>query len=165
MKNTIPRIKFFIVMLIFWFLLNFNFELTTIIFGISISFFVSLFAYEILHDEHGFKYKGIKIHRLIFYMFLLFIEIFKSGITFTINLFKREYVPTIFKIELDLDDPVKVAIVANSITLTPGTITIDIVENTIIVMVLAKPNTPHAELEKPIREKFEKLLMIQEKKI
>jgi multicomponent Na+:H+ antiporter subunit E len=125
---------------------------------------VSLFAYEILHDEHGFKYKGIKIHRLVFYMFLLFIEIFKSGITFTINLFKREYVPTIFKIELDLDDPVKVAIVANSITLTPGTITIDIVDNTIIVMVLAKPNTPHAELEKPIREKFEKLLMIKEKK-
>ena len=164
MKNTIPRIKFFIVMLIFWFLLNFNFELTTIIFGISISFFVSLFAYEILHDEHGFKYKGIKIHRLVFYMFLLFIEIFKSGITFTINLLKREYVPTIFKIELDLDDPVKVAIVANSITLTPGTITIDIVDNTIIVMVLAKPNTPHDELEKPIREKFEKLLMIKEKK-
>jgi multicomponent Na+:H+ antiporter subunit E len=164
MKNIIPRIKFFIVMLVLWFLLNFNFELTTILFGITISFFVSLFAYEVLHDEKGFRFKGIKLHRLILYLMVLFVEIFKAAIMYTINLFKRTYVPVVFKIELDLLDPVKVAIVANSITLTPGTISIDIVNHTIYVMVLADPKTPHAELEKPIRAKFEKLLLKEDRK-
>ncbi len=161
MKYTISRIKFFVVMLIFWFLLNFNFELTTIIFGISGSFLVSLFAFEILYDENGFIFRGIKMHRLILYMPFLFIEIFKASFLFIINLFKSEYVATVFKIVLGFDDPIKVAIVANSITLTPGTITIEILDNTIIVMVLAKPNTPREELEKPIREKFEKLLKLR----
>jgi multicomponent Na+:H+ antiporter subunit E len=74
------------------------------------------------------------------------------------NVFKKEFVPVVFKISLDHLDPVRVAIVANSITLTPGTISIEIVNQSIYVMVLAKPNTPLAVLEKPIREKFEKLL-------
>ncbi|MCR3906353.1 MAG: Na+/H+ antiporter subunit E [Tenericutes bacterium] len=164
MKNIIPRIKFFIVMLVFWFILNFNFELTTILFGIIISFFVSIFAYEILHDEHGFRYKGIKIHRLLFYFVVLFIEIFKASFVYIVNLISKQYEPVIFKIVLDLEDPVQVAIVANSITLTPGTITVDIVDHTIFVMVLAKPGATRAELEKPIREKFEKLLKIKEDK-
>jgi len=159
MKNIIPRIKFFIVMLALWFLLNFDFKLTTILFGIIISFFVSLFAYEVLHDDKGFRFKGIKVHRLIIYLFVLFIEIFKASILYTMNLFKKTYVPVVFKITLDKLDPVKVAIVANSITLTPGTITVDIVNQTIYVMVLADPKTPHEELEKPIRSKFEKLLL------
>ncbi len=165
MKNTFTKIKFFVAMLTLWFLLNFNFELTTIIFGILVSFFVSLLACEVLYDENRYIYSSIKVHRFFIYILLLFIEIFKASFLFIINLFKRDYVPTVFKIVLNFDDPVKVAIVANSITLTPGTITIDIQDNTIIVMVLAKPNTPHEELEKPIREKFEKLLLNKEKKL
>jgi len=164
MKNIISRFKFFIAMLIFWFLLNFNFELTTIVFGIVISLVVSLFAYEVLHDDKGFRFKGVKLHRLVFYLLMLFIEIFRSAILYIINLFKRTYVPVVFKITLDKLDPMKVAIVANSITLTPGTITIDIVNHTIYVMVLADPSTPHEVLEKPIRERFEKLLLQKEKK-
>jgi multicomponent Na+:H+ antiporter subunit E len=164
MNNIIPKLKFFIVMLTLWFLLNFNFELTTIIFGITISFFVSIFTYDILHDEHGFRFKGIKFHKLIIYLFVLFFEIFKASFVYIVNLFKSEFVPVIFKIDLEFDDPVKVAIVANSITLTPGTITVDIHENRIYVMVLAKPSTPVSELEKPIRIKFEKLLSEKENK-
>lgn len=162
MKQFIPRIKFFIVMLLFWFLLNFNFELTTILFGVVISLIVSLFAYEVLHDDKGFRFKGIKLYRLVFYLFILFIEIFKSAFFYIINLFKRTYEPVVFKITLDKLDPVKVAIVANSITLTPGTITVDIVNHTIYVMVLANPATPHEELARPIRERFEKLLITKE---
>ena len=63
-----------------------------------------------------------------------------------------------FKISLAHLDPVRVAIVANSITLTPGTISIEMVDQSIYVMVLAKPGISIESLEKPIREHFEKLL-------
>lgn len=158
MKKLIPRLKFFFAMLILWFLLNFNVELTTILFGIVISFFVTLFAYEILHDNQGFRYKGIRLTLIFYYLFVLFIEIFKSAFIYIKNLIAGGHIPMIFKLQLNELDSVQVAIVANSITLTPGTITVDIVDKTIYVLVLAKPGTTQAELEEPIRSKFERLL-------
>jgi multisubunit Na+/H+ antiporter MnhE subunit len=75
-----------------------------------------------------------------------------------------KFEPVVFKIELDVVDPVLVGIVANSITLTPGTITVDIVDHTIYVLTLAKPGTSQEVLEKPIRQKFEKYFIHKEHK-
>ena len=109
--------------------------------------------------SEGFKRGRLTaIFRLIRYFLTLFIEIFKASYLFSVNVFKKEYVPTVFKISLKHLDPVRVAIVANSITLTPGTISIEIIDQAIYVMVLAKPGTPVKDLERPIRDHFEKLL-------
>ena len=163
MKFIIYRYKIFIVMLFLWFLLNFNFHLKTIITGIIFSAIVSVASFHVLYDENGFMYQSIRVHRLIIYFFILFYEIFKSSFIYVINIIKHNTVPIIFDIVLDVKDPVQVGIIANSITLTPGTITIDINDNIIKVMVLAKPNTPIESLEAPIRNRFEKLLKAKEK--
>lgn len=161
-KNISTRLKFFIVMLILWFLFNFNVELRTIVFGVAISFFVSVFTYEVLYDENGFKFQGVRFGKLFLYFFILFYEIFKSSILYVINLAKKTYEPVVFKLTLDHLTPIQVAIVANSITLTPGTISIEVVGHTIFVMVLADPNTSHEALAKPIRDRFEKFLIEKE---
>jgi multicomponent Na+:H+ antiporter subunit E len=161
-KNITSKLKFFIFILILWFLFNFNFELRTIVFGVVISIFVSLFTYEVLYDEHGFKFKGVRLGKLFLYFFILFFEIFKSSFLYVINLFKRNYEPVVFKITLDHLTPIQVAIVANSITLTPGTISIEVINKTIFVMVLADPNTNHQTLAKPIKDRFEKFLLEKE---
>lgn len=162
MKNIVSKFKFFIFILALWFLFNFNFELRTIIFGVFISFFVSIFTYEVLYDENGFKFKGVHFGKLFLYFFVLFFEIFKSSILYVINLFKRNYEPVVFKITLDHLTPIQVAIVANSITLTPGTISIEVINKTIFVMVLADPNTDHKTLAMPIKDRFEKFLLEKE---
>lgn len=158
------RYKLFLVMLLFWFLLNFNFEIETIIFGVLFSAFVTIAAFGVLHDENGFLYHSIKLHRLLLYILVLFREIFKSSLIYVVNLLKNTHKPVVFDIVLDIDDPVQVGIIANSITLTPGTISIDINQNVIKVMMLAKPGTPQEELEAPIRNTFEKLLKGRGKK-
>jgi multisubunit Na+/H+ antiporter MnhE subunit len=127
-----------------------------------ISFFVSQFTYEVLYDEDGFKFKGVHFGKLLLYFFVLFFEIFRSSILYVINLFKRNYEPVVFKITLDHLTPIQVAIVANSITLTPGTISIEVINKTIFVMVLANPNTDHQTLARPIKNRFEKLLLEKE---
>ena len=164
MKQFIPRIKFFIVMLLFWFLLNFNFQVETIIFGFVFSSLVAIAAFNVLYDENGFLYHSIKLHRLLVYIVVLFFEIFKASLVYVLNLLKSTHKPVVFDLVLDVDDPVQVGIIANSITLTPGTISIDINKNTIKVMMLAKPGTPQEELEAPIRNTFESLLKGRVKK-
>jgi multicomponent Na+:H+ antiporter subunit E len=152
------RYKLFLFVLVFWFVINWNFHLETIIFGLLTATLVTVASKGVLYDTKGFIYHGIKIHRIILYIFVLFIEIFKSTFHYIKAVITGKYEPILFKIELELLDPVQIGIVANSITLTPGTISVDIIGHSILVMTIAKPGTDQKELEKPIREKFEWLL-------
>jgi len=145
-------------MTVFWFLLTLSVDLTNIIMGVFISLMVSIFASKVLRDGDKLLFKGIKIHKMIAYMIVLIFEIFKSALVYIYNLVAHHYQPVVFEMVLDVEDPVSVGIIANSITLTPGTITIDATDNKITVLTLAKPGTPISELERPIREKFEKYL-------
>ncbi|TVP84596.1 MAG: hypothetical protein EA375_06295 [Acholeplasmataceae bacterium] len=164
MKFVRMHYKLFIVLLAFWFLLTLNITLENIIIGVILSLMVTLATHNVLYDENGFLYRGINFFRLIKYLGVLFIEIFKASFRYIFNLLSHRYEPVIFKVELDLVDPMQVGIIANSITLTPGTITVDIVGSTIFVMTLAKPGTDHALLAKPIKARFEHMLKSKEDK-
>ncbi|MDX9691135.1 MAG: Na+/H+ antiporter subunit E [Acholeplasmataceae bacterium] len=152
------RYKLFLFVLAFWFVINWNFRIETILFGFFTAMLVTIASKGVLYDTKGFIYHGVKLHRLVIYLFVLFLEIFKSTINYVKAVITGKYEPIVFKIQLDLLDPVQIGIVANSITLTPGTISVDIIGNTILVMTLAKPGADPKLLEKPIREKFELLL-------
>jgi multisubunit Na+/H+ antiporter MnhE subunit len=160
MTFILRRYKLFLFLLIFWFLLAQNFRIETIIAGILICFAVTIATYNVLYDEAGYLYGGIKLRRLVIYIIFLFKEIYKASFYYVYNLLRHRYEPVIFDIELDVDDPVLVGIISNSITLTPGTITIDTdtKNHVITVMTLAKPGTPAEDLERPIKESFERLL-------
>lgn len=164
MEYLKKRYKLFLFMLVFWLLLNFNVKWDTLIFGVIFSSVTTIIAYPVLFDEKGFRYHGIYIHKMILYFFVLFIEIFKSAFQYMLNIFSKQYEPRLFMITLDVTDPIQVGIVANSITLTPGTISVEIVEHSIYVLTLAKKETTQEELERPIREKFERFFKEKEKK-
>ena len=152
------RYKLFVFILVFWFVINWNLRIETIFFSIVTATLVTVASKGVLYDTKGFIYHGIKIHRILLYLLVLFVEIFKSTIRYVHAVISGKYEPVVFKINLDLMDPVQVGIVANSITLTPGTISVDVNKQTITVMTLVKPGTDIKTLEKPIRDKFEILL-------
>lgn len=152
------RWPFFVTILGLWFLFNFNFRLETIVFGFIISVLMTIFAANVLYDDKGFRFQKIKIGYLVLYIFVLFVEIFKSAFKYIISIIKRDYEAVVFVMCLDISDPIEVGMVANSITLTPGTVTIDVNGSDITVMSIAKKGTPVTELEKPIRARFERLL-------
>ncbi|MFH5881112.1 Na+/H+ antiporter subunit E [Liberiplasma polymorphum] len=154
------RYKLFMVLLVFWFLLAQNFRIETIIAGMFICAAVTIATYNVLYDDKGYMYHSIKIRTILVYVVFLFVEIYKASFTYAFNLLAHHYEPVIFDIILDVEDPILVGIISNSITLTPGTITIDTdtEKHVITVMTLAKPGATAEELEKPVREKFERLL-------
>ena len=154
------RYKLFFALLLFWFILQLNFRIETVVAGILICGLITVMSHNVLYDDEGYLYHAIKLRTVVVYVMFLFVEIYKASFLYVFNLLAHHYEPVIFNIKLDVEDPVLLGIISNSITLTPGTITIDTDSEsfTITVLTLAKPGTTAEELEKPIREKFEKLL-------
>jgi multisubunit Na+/H+ antiporter MnhE subunit len=129
-----------------------------------VSFFVTEMSYDVLYDDNGYFYHGIRFRTLLRYIVSLFVEIYKAGFTYIIHLISGQYEPVVFTVVLKLKDDVMLGIIANSITLTPGTISIkvDTKHHMITVMTIAKKGTPLHELERPIHETFEDLLIKEE---
>jgi len=152
------RWPYFITMLGLWFVFHLQFDLKILIAGIIVSFGMTLFTSSVVYDTQGFKYKGLSFKVLINYFFVLIGEIFKSAWSYVLTIFHRNFDIVVFDLKLSFYDPIKVAFVANSITLTPGTVTVDVNDNVITIMAVVQRGTKQAEIEAPIRERFEALL-------
>ena len=74
------------------------------------------------------------------------------------TIFHQRFEVVVFDMVLSFTDPIKVALVANSITLTPGTVSVDVNKHTITVMAFVDKGTTQAQIEAPIRQRFESLL-------
>lgn len=74
-----------------------------------------------------------KIFYAIAYFIVLIIEIIKATIDVALRTLNGKVEPEIIEIETELKRPISQVILANSITLTPGTLSIDVdTENCII---------------------------------
>ncbi|WP_051617101.1 Na+/H+ antiporter subunit E [Desulfonatronovibrio hydrogenovorans] len=115
-----------------WLILSGHFDLEHIIYGaLSVALVVWL-NYRVRHIpmSNGDCLSGscIIVHRLILYLFWLVIQIVKSG-TFVayLTLHPRMPInPMIVRFRSSLPNPLAKVILGNSITLTPGTLTVDI---------------------------------------
>lgn len=131
----------YVVFLLLWILLNGQFTLEIVLFGLVIAgalyaFVCKFLDYSVEKDKLLFR----KLPYIFAYILILIWEIIKSNIS-AIRLalsFQREVDPVIVRFQTDLkSDAAKVAL-ANSITLTPGTITVSVEGNTFTVHCLDK---------------------------
>ncbi len=129
----------YVVFLLLWILLNGQFTLEIVLFGLVIAgalyaFVCKFLDYSVEKDKLLFR----KLPYIFAYILILIWEIIKSNIS-AIRLalsFQREVDPVIVRFQTDLkSDAAKVAL-ANSITLTPGTITIGLEGDELIVHAL-----------------------------
>ena len=145
-------------MLGLWFVFHLQFDLKILIAGLVASLAMTLFTSSVVYDQSGFKFKNISLWLLIRYLFVLIIEIFKSSWSYILTIFHQRYEVVVFELVLAFHDPLKVALVANSITLTPGTVSVDVNDHIITVMAFVDKGTTQTQIEAPIRQRFEALL-------
>jgi len=130
----------FILLFLLWLILNGRITLEILIFGFGISALIYLFMCKFM--RFSIK-KDLRLMRNvgygIAYFFVLLKEIFISNFkVMAIILFKRiPITPAITEVRVDLEDKVSKVILANSITLTPGTITVKIEGNVFTVHCLS----------------------------
>ncbi len=82
-----------------------------------------------------------RIYYAIAYLVVLIIEIIKSTIDMSLRIFKSKgFEPIVIDIDTELKRPISQTILANSITLTPGTLSVDLdSENQVIKVAVIAP--------------------------
>lgn len=147
MKNNVEKekrqnpslcnwVELFVILLAGWLILSGIFELKFIIYGVMTAGIISLLCFRSFYMKgvHSDRYYFL-IHvnpiRLFIYFLWLLKEIVKSSFSVTWNVYrgKKSLHPQIVWFQANYDNPAARALLANSITLTPGTVTVDIQED------------------------------------
>ena len=121
-----------IFLFVLWLMLSGRTEIKFIVMGVGFSLLTSFVCAPFLtvkNQRNGQEYflLRVNIFKLFVYFFWLLKEIFVSGLEVTRLVFKKcDLQPRIVYFRMDYDNPTASALLAASITLTPGTITLDI---------------------------------------
>ncbi|MCR5766871.1 MAG: Na+/H+ antiporter subunit E [Lachnospiraceae bacterium] len=116
----------FLLLTLLWIVFNGRFTIEVLLFGVAISGLICFFLVRFLGYSFRKELRALKIlPDLIIYIFVLLIEIIKANFTvMKLILFKaREIEPVVVHFHTDLKSRYAKVLLANSITLTPGTIT------------------------------------------
>lgn len=132
-----PKTKFpavvstFCLCFAFWLLLTWSFKTQELAAGAAVSLAVALLASRFfIHEKAFWLLNPAKFGALFVYVFVFLGELIKANIDVARRCFGgcTNVNPGIVKVPVDLEGDYARAMLANSITLTPGTITLDIAE-------------------------------------
>ena len=130
-------IVYFVVLSLLWYILSGYLKPLLLFFGLISVLFVSWMSYRARAiDSDTFPLKLLL--RLPFYWLWLTKEIIKSGLTTTKIIWSNNYSPQLIKIKASQKNSTGIANYANAITLTPGTVTIEVEKNDLLVHALSK---------------------------
>jgi len=152
----------FVLAALIWLALTSSFNLQEVITGISISFILSL----LLSSRYlELKLPPVSFKRIAFsiiYIIILFKEIIVANfdVAYRVVHPKMPIKPGIVIIKTELKSNIAKMILANSITLTPGTFTLDINDDTLLIHWINVRTENIDEATKAIGERFEKYLRV-----
>jgi len=148
MKKTYGAILLFILLLAFWIVLSFELSFQVVIIGFVASLLVVFFNYDMIFNQSEMsKITFITIYRIIVLVIILVYNIIKSNIEVAkIVLSKKMPIdPGFVTIKQKLKKELNQALYANAITLTPGTLTVDMNHDEIVVHGLLKQQVKDLE--------------------
>jgi multicomponent Na+:H+ antiporter subunit E len=162
-NNKIKNIIYlFIFLIAIWLALTTTFQWQELSVGIFISLVLALFLNK---NYLKLGLPPLSIKRIIFfilYIFVLFIEIIKANFDVAYRVIhpKMPIKPGIIIIKTKLKQDIAKMILANSITLTPGTFTLDIKGDELLIHWIYVRSEKMDESTKIIGQKFEKYLKV-----
>jgi len=129
----------YILFYLFWIILNGRITVEIAVTGLFVSgllyaFMCKFMGWSVKRDIYSLKYASF----MIAYLFVLIKEIIKANLA-TISIIFNERVikePVLVSFDVDIKSPILRVLLANSITLTPGTITVSLEDNHYVVHAL-----------------------------
>ena len=122
----------YILLLLFWIILNGKITAEILVFGVVIA--AAIFWFMCKYLDYSPRYELCVARNTIWiltYFVVLVIEIFKSAIAVYKRVYSKkiEIQPQMVFFDVDIESEFLRFVLANSITLTPGTITVDVDDN------------------------------------
>ncbi|MEA3496346.1 MAG: Na+/H+ antiporter subunit E [Bacteroidota bacterium] len=152
----------FVILLIAWFLLNGNFEIVTVISGIVISALLAIVFCKHCNIFSSIKFTPKAFLYFIIYLFVFIGELIKSNL----DVARRVLTPSlpikpgIVEVKTKLKSKIGRLVLANSITLTPGTLTIEMIDDKLFIHWINVESDDIDEATKQIVQKFENYLEV-----
>lgn len=146
-----------VIMYIFWLLLTASLDWQELVVGLIVSLVTSWASLKISPSDPG---ESPSLKNWILYIPILFIEIVRANIQIAKLVLSPKITinPGFVKIPTKLTSSRKKWFLAHAITLTPGTVTVDILDDHLIVHWINIESNDAETQGKVIKDKFEKAL-------
>lgn len=151
LKRALRDLPYAIMCVIFWCILNEKANLIIILSGLLLGFFSITMGRLLLGYPLQSKKINIKSMRLFIYMIRLIINIYKASLRGIWLIIKGQDQVHMMTKKVNLNEDWQKILLANSITLTPGTIAVDYIGETLLVLT-NEEDLKGAEQEKNIIE-------------
>jgi len=149
-----------IVLMILWLLLTWDLRTPTVIVGFFVSLLVTIITRDILIEELWRFLQPLRFFWFMVYLvnFLWRVLLANLDVAYRVIHPDMPIRPGIVRIKVELKDPLARTILANSITLTPGTLTVDIIDDYYYIHWIYVQTTEEELAKTKIVGSFEKLL-------
>lgn len=145
--------------MIVWVILYENLSLYTVISGLLLGAGAALFANMFLTTEKLTSAYRFNIPMLTVFVVVLIYRIYKAGIEAIPDIIRGRFNTSVIDIETEVPEGMPATTLANSITLTPGTVTIEKKGQKIKVLWLNKKTDDPVEAARIINGSLEKILI------
>ena len=136
-KTRFPAvIATFIACYAFWVLITWSFTVQELAAGAVVSLAVALFSARLfIHEKAFWLFNPVKLFGVLIYVPVFLRELVKSNWDVAKRVFGgcRNVNPGIVKVPVSLESEYGQSMLANAITLTPGTITVDVQDDVMLV--------------------------------
>jgi len=161
------RLIYFIVAMIIWIVGTWPFvdgkiDFQVIIAGLIASFIVAILFHDVLPKEHHVFISPLRLFWALVYLPVFFYYVTKANLDVVYRVLhpKMPIKPGIVKIKTNLKTESGITALANSITLTPGTLTVDLTDDGYLYVHWINVKSDETELAtKLIARKFEWFLL------
>ncbi|MCF8217677.1 MAG: Na+/H+ antiporter subunit E [Bacteroidales bacterium] len=153
-------VVYFIIILIFWLLITFSLSLSNIIVGAAVALLTTLLFGKYSLESNVKIIQPQRYFWFIVYLFIFLWEVIKANFDVAYRVIHPALPikPGIVRVPLEIKSDIARTMLANSITMTPGTITMDIVGDEIFVhWIYVQSDNPEVYAEK-VSGRFEKYI-------
>jgi len=123
------RLMYFLLTIVFWLLLTWSLDVQNVIAGIIIALICTVFIGHLFFDKSINMLNPRRIFWFLYYIPVFFIHMVKANLDVAYRVLHLNIPirPGIVKVTTTLKTDLAKTFLANSITLTPGTLTIDVI--------------------------------------
>lgn len=164
MQRIYNKITMFLSLLAFWIILSGEINKRQIIIGIIASILALIISETALYRFRSSRVKVPSAYKIVWFAALVGIEIFKAAYEHIVRVLTGAEQPKVIKVQLDVKDEFAIALISNAITLTPGTITVEILKNQITVIGFAKDEHDIKRIKDTIINVYQKPFLHTRKK-